>query len=289
VAWEQQKLSTPHNARGVPTTAQLVDPAYLAGSAWGIGDNPYAIPALEGSYTVIEHPVPIGPWRAVFAPSSVFAREAFLDEIAAETGADPLALRLRLLGADDPSVATEVTVSGTQVDRRRLRRTLERAAEMSEWSRPPAPGRARGIACDVFHNRTMTAYVVEVERTPTPGSTLPFRIVKAWGAIDCGVAVHPDGVIQQVESGIIWSLSNLKTEITFQRGGARETNFDGFEIARLADTPEIEVEIVPNDDDAPRGVGEPPVSAFAPAVVNALSRLVGRRLRSLPVRSADLA
>ena len=290
IAWEHRKASTPHNARRPATAEQLRDPEFLAGSSWGVTDNPYAIPALQTSYAVVECPVPIGPWRAVFSPSSVFARESFIDELAAETNRDPLTWRLELLGATDSSIPQTAQPGGKQLDRRRLRRVLEVAAGKIDWSSPPAPGRARGLACNVFRTETYVAYVVEVSLRPSPpAGTLPFVVHRVVGAVDCGLVVHPDGARQQIESGILWSLSNMKSGIVFERGLARAENSDEFAIATLAETPEIDVELVASERDRPHGLGEPTVCPLAPAVANALSRLVGRRVRKLPVSAADLA
>ncbi len=289
IAWQQCKVSKPHDARGKPTPAESSDPAYLRDSEWGVYDNPYVIPHLETTYAVADCPVPIGPWRAVFAPSSVYARECFVDEIAEHARRDPLALRLELLGADDPAVPVQVDLFGTRLDRSRLAAVLRLATDKAGWSRALPAGHSRGLACDVFHNGTCTAYAVEVSRRAGSLAELPFRIERVVGAIDCGLIVNPDGVAQQVESGVIWSLSNLKTEITFEKGAARESNFDGFRVTRIGDCPPIEVHLVASDDELPHGVGEPTVSALAPAVVNALSRLVGKRIRRLPVTAADLA
>jgi isoquinoline 1-oxidoreductase beta subunit len=289
VAWEHRKASTPHNARRRPSPEQLRDPDFLAGSSWGVTGNPYAIPDLETSYAVVEAPVPIGPWRAVFSPSSVFARESFLDELAERTGRDPLGWRLELLGAGDPAIPAEAQPGGETVDRRRLIRVLELAAERAGWGTAPRAGRARGLACNVFHTETYVAYVVEVSRRPRSASgQLPFVVHRVVAAIDCGLVVHDSGARQQVESGILWSLSNMKGEITFAGGAAREGNFDGFPIATLDEAPAIETHFAAVDRPRPHGLGEPTVCPLAPAVANALSRLVGRRIRNLPVLAQDL-
>ena len=73
VAWEHRKASTPHNARRVPTADDKVNPDTVRGWAWGVYDSPYFVRDAEMSYAVVEAPVPIGPWRAVFSPPSVFA------------------------------------------------------------------------------------------------------------------------------------------------------------------------------------------------------------------------
>ena len=291
VAWDHRKVSTPHNARRKPTAEQLASAEYLAGSSWGVTDNPYFVPDLETSYRVVEAPVPIGPWRSVFAPSSVFARESFVDELAERSGRDPLALRLELLGAGDPSVPAQAAPGGVRMDRRRLRQVLETVAAQAGWATPLPTGRARGLAADVFHTETYVAYVVEVAARPAAGpGALPFAVERVVAAVDCGVAVDPDGVAQQVESGVLWSLSNALGETTFEGGRARETNFDRFRVARLADTPKaIEVHLVASADERPHGLGEPVVNPFAPALANALFRLTGRRFRRLPLRPEDFA
>jgi isoquinoline 1-oxidoreductase beta subunit len=291
VAWEHRKASTPHQARGVPTPEQLRDPDWLIGSAWGVYDTPYAFPSFEASYAVVEAPVPIGPWRAVFSPPSVFARECFLDEVAGSAGRDALEVRLELLDDSDPDIEPTFTINGDRVDRRRMRAVLERAAEAGGWGRRAPDGRALGLAGNVFHTGTYVAYVVEVSLRPDAGpSELPFRVHRVTCALDCGLVVNPNAVRQQVESGVAWSLSNMKGQMTWRGGVALEDNYHQFRVATMAETPEvIEVHFVGADADRPHGVGEPVVCPFAPAVANALSRLTGRRVRRLPVRAGDLA
>jgi CO/xanthine dehydrogenase Mo-binding subunit len=185
--------------------------------SWGVYDNPYAIPDLEATYTAVEAPAPIGPWRAVFSPSSV-------------------------------------------------------------------------SACNVFHTETYVAYVAEVSirKQPLPGA-LPFVVHRVVGAVDCGVVIHRVGVEQQVESGIVWALSNMKTEVPFEKGRPRPANFDDFTPLTLGEMPEIETHLVDSGVPRPHGLGEPTVCPLAPAVASALSRLAGHRVRRLPVTAGDLA
>ncbi len=290
IAWEQRKASTPHNARRPYTEAQTTDADWVRSSAWGVYDSPYAIRDSEMTYRVVDAPVPIGPWRAVFAPSSVFARESFLDEIAVAVGRDPIQLRLALLGEGDETIAPTLQIGRETIDRPRLRKVIETVAAKSGWGDPVPRGVARGVACDVFHNGTLVAYVVDVSLRSRPSAwSLPFVVERVVCAIDCGVPINPNGIAQQVESGVIWSLSNMKGEITFEDGQARESNYDGFSVVTQDETPgAIEIHIVESGDSRPHGVGEPTVSPFAPAAASALSRLTGRRIRRLPVRPSDL-
>ena len=114
---------------------------------------PYDIPFIETSYVPVDTPVPIGPWRAVFSPSSTFARESFFDELAEAAGADPIQFRLDHLGGAEKLTAGELTI-----DRPRLRRVLEVLRAKSDWGKPMPKGSGRGMACNVYDGDTHVAY-----------------------------------------------------------------------------------------------------------------------------------
>lgn len=276
--WSHKKVSTYHNARGRKVTdAQTTDPEFNRGSSWGVYDVPYAIPAIETAYVYVKTHVPIGPWRAVFAPSSVFARETFIDEMAAAAGRDPLQLRLDLLTAE-PEV---VDIGNLKISRPRLRRVLEAAREKGKWGESLPKGRGRGIACNVYDGVTHVAYVVDV----TVDAKKNVKVDKVVCVIDCGLVVNPNGVEQQVEGGVIWGLSSaLKGEITIKKGVVEQTTFSDFAVLRLNETPPIETHILTGDRPMPVGVGEPTVAPIVPALVNAIYAATGKRVRDLPIR-----
>ena len=290
VAFEHRKASTPHNIYGRPTVEQTADPDTVRGWAWGVYDSPYAFDAAEMTYATVDAPCPIGPWRAVFSPSSVLARECFLDEIAQECNRDPVEFRLEMLGAGHAGIPPSFEIGGALVERPRMQEVLRTVARESGWGKTPPTGRALGIACNFYHTGTYVAYVVEVSKgAGQSASKLPFVVHRVVCALDCGLVINPDGVRQQVESGVVWALSNMKSEITFESGQARQSNYSDFPVAMIDETPtEITTHIIGSDGPEPSGLGEPTVCPFAPAVVNALSRLVGVRIRSLPIRAADL-
>jgi isoquinoline 1-oxidoreductase beta subunit len=281
VAWKHTKAGSYHNLSALEPEEER-NQEWYRGWSWGVHDLPYVIPAIETAYVPVDVPVKHGPWRAVFAPSSVFARESFIDELAHEAQADPLAFRLQLLEGPDT-----FQVGRRPIDRRRLRRVLEVVRDKSDWGKPLPTRHGRGVACNVYSSTTHIAYVVEVA-VDDAGEIKVRRIV---ATVDCGLVINPSGVEQQIEGGIIWGISSaLKGAITFKDGAAQQSTYSDFQVARMNDTPAIEVHIVQGDDATePFGMGEPPVPPIVPAIVNAVFAATGKRIRQLPITPKLLA
>jgi isoquinoline 1-oxidoreductase beta subunit len=161
---------------------------------------------------------------------------------------------------------------------------LELAASKAGWGQPlsPAPDgarKARGIALHESFG-SLVAQVAEVS-VDAEGEIRVHRIVCA---IDCGLAVNPNTIAQQVESSVVYGLSAaLYGRIDIEQGRVKQSNFHDYAALRLADCPEVETHIVASTAH-PEGVGEPALPPVAPAVANALFALTGKRLRSLPLQ-----
>ncbi|HYE50052.1 MAG TPA: molybdopterin cofactor-binding domain-containing protein [Azospirillaceae bacterium] len=225
----------------------------LTPTAYDLGDR-------EVLYHAADIGIRIGPWRSVGHSHNSFFLECFIDEAAAAAGVDPVEFRRRLLAA-----------------RPRYLKVLETAAAAAGWGGALPPGRFRGIAiADSF--RTIVAQVAEVSVT---GSRV--RVHRVTCAVDCGLAVAPDSVRAQMEGSVMWGLgAALHGEITIEGGRVREGNFDGYRVLRMAEAPAVDVHIV-DSGERMGGIGEPGVPPVAPAVANAVSLAVGRRIRSLPL------
>lgn len=233
-----------------------VDPAAVE----GIADLPYAVGAMDITYSEADLGVPVGYWRSVGHSANAFVVESFVDELAVAAGADPVVYR-RLLLADHP----------------RHLAVLEAAVAAAGWGTPLPEGRARGVAV----HESFGSFVAQVAEVSVEEGRP--RVHRVTCAIDCGVIVNPGTVRAQMEGGIGFGLSAaLGERVGIAGGRAVPGNFDTYRILRMSEMPAVEVLLVPSGD-APGGVGEPGTPPIAPAVCNALFALTGQRIRRLPI------
>ena len=231
-------------------------------TAEGLFDLPYAFANQHMSHVSTRMGVPIGFWRSVGHSHNAFFSESFIDELAFETKQDPLAFRLSLL-KQAPRYAA----------------VLKLAAEKANWGSALPAGHAHGLA---FHE-SFGSIVAQVAEVSIEGG-MP-RVHRVVCAIDCGTVVNPGTVAQQVESSVNFALSAaLFGKIDIQDGVVQQTNFTNYPLVHMAQSPVVETWIVPSTQ-SPEGVGEPAVPPLAPAVANAMFKLTGQRLRSLPLKA----
>jgi isoquinoline 1-oxidoreductase beta subunit len=220
--------------------------------------------------------LPRGSWRAPAHTANAFVIQSFIDEIAHETGQDPLRLQLDLLG--EPRELEYSGHGGPTFNPGRLARLLRFVAERIGYGRRLPKGRGIGLATH-FTFGGYAAHAMEV--TVTDGKLTIERIV---AAIDCGYAVHPNGVDAQLQGGTIDGLSTaLGLEITVKDGRVQQSNFDDYPLARIAMVPSLFETHILNYDEVPTGVGEIGIPPAAPALTNAIFAATGQRIRSLPV------
>ncbi len=250
-----------------PFAEGLVKNGIDATSVEGAATIPYAIPNLRVELTTTQVGVPVLWWRAVGSTHTAYAVEAFMDELAEAAGKDPVAFRLELL-KDHPRHAG----------------VLQLAAEKAGMGAPPPPGRFRGVAVAESFG-TYVAHVAEVSL----GSDGRAKVERVVCAVDCGVAVNPDMVRAQMEGGLGFGLGAvMKSKLTLDKGAVQEGNFDGYDVLRLEEMPEVEVHIFQSSA-RPTGVGEPGVPPIGPAVANAIYAATRKRMRVLPFSAGQNA
>ncbi len=245
-----------------------IDPVSVEGAA----NLPYAVPnLLVDLHTPTDIAVPVHWWRSVGSTHTAYSTEAFLDEIAAAAGQDPVAYRLALLTKHPRHAAV-----------------LKLAAEKAGWGTPLAAGaagsrRGRGVAV----HESFGSYVAHVaEVTVQPNGS--FKVDRVVCAVDCGIAVNPDNVRSQVEGSVGFALSAaLHGAITLQDGVVEQSNFNDYAPIRINEMPRVEVHILASNE-KPTGIGEPGVPPVAPAVANAIAAATGKRIRRLPISTEEL-
>jgi isoquinoline 1-oxidoreductase beta subunit len=220
--------------------------------------------------------LPRGSWRAPAHTANAFVIQSFIDEIADETGQDPLALQLELLGE-----SREIEYSGhggPTYNPGRSAKLLKFVADRIGYGKELPEGRGIGLAAH-FTFGGYSAHAMEV--TVADGKLTIERIV---AAIDCGYAVHPNAVDAQLQGGTIDGLSTaLGLEITVRNGQVQQSNFHDYPLARIAMVPSLFETHILNWDDVPTGVGEIGLPSAAPALTNAIFAASGQRIRSLPI------
>jgi CO/xanthine dehydrogenase Mo-binding subunit len=260
----------PRGARNLASTMfnAVVAPNIIPGAkaVEGATDLHYAIDNIQVNHVNADPGIPKGFWRSVAFSANTFAVESFLDEIAAETGQDPLTLREQLL-----------------VNSPRLLNVLQLTAEKANWGQPLPAGVYRGIAAMDFQG-AMLSTVAEV----SVGNNGAVKVHRMVGVLDCGIVINPKLVTAQMESGIVFGLTAaLKSQITVKNGQIAQSNFHDFSLLRMNEMPQVEIYIIPSDQ-PPLGTGESAVALVAPAVANAIFAATGKRVRKLPVDTTEL-
>lgn len=231
------------------------------GMVEGISDQPYEFPNMKNAYVFADIHIPMQPWRSVTSSTVAFAHECFIDEMAAAAHKDPMTFRLEMLTKESDT-----------------KRVLNKLKDVSGWDKPLRKGWGRGVAQYAFF-AGLAGNVVEVSTLKNGG----IKIEKIWSVIDLGTVVNPDTVSAQVEGAIIMALvAATKDAIIFEKGQSVQSNFHNNRMVRINETPPIEVHILAEGGPHIKGVGEPGLPPFAPALCNAIFAATGKRIRKLP-------
>ncbi|MDO7843872.1 xanthine dehydrogenase family protein molybdopterin-binding subunit [Sphingomonas immobilis] len=269
----QAKIAAPRTGRELAERLLATDEAARValaiprvGDAYAVaGARPvYNLPA----YAIDHHPcdigVPTGHWRSGAHSYTAFFNECFLDELAHAAGTEPVSFRIGMLGGEA-----------------RLARCLSTAASLGGWEGGVA-GSGQGIACHSFRGSHIA--VLAEAHIDEDQSVVVDRLV---AAVDCGRAINPDLVRQQIEGGLVFGMAAAAGASTgFSENLAEARGFGDLGLPRLSDTPDITVELIPSEAD-PGGVSELAVPPVAPAIANALQASTGIRIRTLPLAPGE--
>lgn len=234
----------------------------------GGGSHRNAVPLYDfpnqkvTNHLIRQSPLRTSALRALGGHANAYAIECFIDELAEAAGADPVEFRLRHLKDA------------------RAKAVIEKVAQMAKWQ-PNEKGdgeRGRGIGFARYKN--LAAYVAVIAEVHIAEDV---RVTKLWGAVDVGQAINPDGVINQIEGGMIQSASwTLKERVDFDKVGITTRNWLDYPILSFVEVPEIEVALINRPEAPPVGAGEGTQGPVSGAIGNAIYNAIGARLRDMP-------
>ncbi|TWI70231.1 isoquinoline 1-oxidoreductase beta subunit [Pseudoduganella lurida] len=264
-AWFHRVTGSSIMARFAPPAVKNgVDPDAVEGAA----DLQYSIPELRVEYVRHEPPVPTAFWRGVGPTHNVFVVESFLDELAHAAKQDPVAYRRALLDKSP-----------------RLLGVLNLAAEKAGWGKPVQQIAGRKVGRGVSAQFAFGSYMCQIADVSV-GAEGDVQVHRVVCALDCGQPINPDGIVAQIEGGIVFgATAALWGEINLEGGKVVQSNFSDYRVMRMNETPQVEVHIVASHDD-PGGIGEPGTAGIAPALCNAIFAATGQRIRRLPVSAS---
>lgn len=289
VAWDYHVWGDVHNTRpggGTPQQSNLLSGWYLAnpvlpppkrdGQLPSGGADRNAVPLYDfPNVRVVKHttasaPIRVSALRGLGAYGNIFALESFMDELAYVAGADPVEFRLRHM--KEP----------------RARAVIEDAARLAKWTpktRPAGTGQGRGVAFARYKNSA--AYMALVVDVTVDRNTGVVTVHHAYASVDAGLAVNPDGILNQVEGGIVQSVSwTLKEEVQFGSQGIASVDWTSYPILSFLEVPTIEISLINRPTEVTGGVGEVAQGPTVAAICNAIYDATGVRIRQLPLTPA---
>lgn len=217
---------------------------------------PYAAPNCLVEWVPHDAPIPVGYWRSVGMSFNTFAVECAIDELAAASGVDPFDFRQNNLSPTESS---------------RLGPVLSALRALSNWNTAPAAGRARGLAIAAGFG-SFVGQVAEISVNSTTGAVTVHRVSTV---LDCGKAIHRDGIKSQIEGAVAQAISaTLWSQQTFVNGVPQVTNYNRYRTVKLQDMPQIDLQII--EGGPLGGVGEIGIPCVAPAIANAYARLAAQ-------------
>ena len=263
------KIAAPATGHELAGRLFAQDRGFGTALALSASHDPYAVAGAKPFYAmpvyaVDHHPaeigVPTGHWRSGAHSYTAFFTECFLDELAHVAGVEALSFRIGMLGGNA-----------------RLARCLSTAASLGGWE-GGVEGSAQGLACHSFRGSHI-AVLVEAH----VGEGQSVSVDRIVAAADCGRMINPDVVKQQIEGGLLFGMAAATGGATaFKANLAQARTLGDLGLPRLADTPDITVELIQSEAEA-GGVSELAVPPVAPAIANALQAATGYRLRTLPL------
>ena len=236
------------------------------------------VPNFRVAYTPLLTNIPVGALRTPGVNATTFAYQCFIDELAEKAEMDPIEFQLEMIGQEERDMPYN-DHGGPTYNTRRLRGVIDLVRDRSNWGRTKT---AQGFAAQMVFG-TYVACIVDVINQ---GGKI--KIDKVNIAVDCGRVINPIGADAQVQGGITDAISAaLYESLELKDGSPVAQNFDKYQKLRMKDSPDVGVHFVQSEE-VPQGLGEPSYPILFPALVNAVYKATGKRVRELPLKKHNL-
>ena len=212
-------------------------------------------------------PIRVSALRSLGAHVNVFAIESFMDELAAAAGTDPVTFRL------------------AHLDDSRARDVITAAADEFRWAARPAASGGYGYGFGFARYKNLAAYCAVAMQVRVDRQTGATRVLRVSAAVDTGQVINPDGVRNQIEGGILQSLSwSLFESVSFDERQVTSIDWATYPILRFGSAPEsVTIRVLDRPGTPFLGCGEAAQGPAAAALANAVASATGKRLRDLPL------
>ena len=265
----------------LPSIMSTFSPGVDYAAGWEIGSAsnvPFDIKNMKIEVGQAPAHVRIGWLRSVINIPHGFSINVFADELAYAAKKDPLEFRLNLIGND----RIEDTQDEIKYNTARLKNVLKIAAKNADWGKQLPEGHAYGLAV----HYSFYSYVASVIEVSVINEKV--KVHNIFTAIDCGTVVNKNTVTSQMEGAAIFGMSlAYYGKITAKDGAIEQNNYNDYKMVRMHQSPNVHVQIVESTE-RPTGVGEPGVPVIAPAIVNAIFKVTGKRYHNLPLMDQGL-
>ncbi|WP_339705908.1 molybdopterin cofactor-binding domain-containing protein [Algoriphagus aquimarinus] len=277
--WKTDVWTDSHSMRPDNDPATLLDTRYLEnpvqlkgrgylGGGHRNADPYYSIPNMQVNAHFFNGPLRVSSLRSLGSYTTIFSIESFMDELAEKAEKDPLEFRLAHL-EDVRAIAV-----------------INKIQEMSNGERLED---GEGIGYSFSRYKNTTAYATAAAKVSVDRASGTIKLLKMWAAVDVGEIINLDGIINQIEGGMLQAASwTLKEEVTFEDNKITSSDWRKYPVFRFSDIPEVEVAMIDRPNEAAEGGGEVSMPPTGAAIANAVYKACGKRVYDLPITTEKI-
>ncbi|WP_339758038.1 xanthine dehydrogenase family protein molybdopterin-binding subunit [Algoriphagus aquimarinus] len=277
--WKTDVWTDSHSMRPDNDPATLLDTRYLEnpvqlkgrgylGGGHRNADPYYSIPNMQVNAHFFDGPLRVSSLRSLGSYTTIFSIESFMDELAEKAGKDPLKFRLEHL--EDTRAIAVIT-------------------KIQEMCNGEKLEEGEGIGYAFSRYKNTTAYATAAAKVSVDRASGTIKLLKMWAAVDVGEIINLDGIINQIEGGMLQAASwTLMEEVKFDGNKITSSDWMKYPVFRFSDIPEVKVAMIDRPNEAAEGGGEVSMPPTGAAIANAVYKASGKRVYNLPITAEKI-